>query len=119
MVLIDWGVFWGAAGAIVGFLALVATVWLGLRRRSFGLRSKAVLDTPHRAIRVMLTARGPGTVKGVKVVYGPNNTVYPTTTATDKNNQLPFEFSDSGGNCTSPFVPPEMPAPSVMTRAGN
>jgi hypothetical protein len=100
VVLIDWGVFWGAAGAIVGFFALVATVWLGLRRRSFGLKSEAVMDTPRRAIRVTLTARGPGTVKKVEVVYGPNGpnrTIYPTTAATDKDNQVPFTFPDSGG----------------------
>lgn len=96
MVLIDWGVFWGAAGAIVGFFALVATVVLG-RRWSFGLRSKAVIDTPRRAIRVRLTARGPGTVKEVKVVYGTNHTIYPTTAATDKENQVPFTFPESGG----------------------
>lgn len=97
MVLINWGDFWVAVGAIIGFLTLVATVWLGLRRRSFGLRSKAVLDTPRRAIRVTLTARGPGTVKEVKVVQGPNHTIYPTTAAPDKHNQVPFDFPQSGG----------------------
>ena len=97
VVLINWGDFWVAVGAIIGFLTLVATVWLGLRRRSFGLRSEAVMDTPRRAIRVTLTARGPGTVKGVKVVYGTNSTIYPTTAATDNDNLVPFTFPDSGG----------------------
>lgn len=97
MIPIDWGVFWGAAGAIVGFLALVATMWLGLRRRSFGLKSVAVLDTPRRAIRVMLTARGPGEVKSVQVVYGASGDIYPTVTVADQDNKVPFTFSDSGG----------------------
>ena len=97
MVLIDWGVFWGAAGAIVGLVGLVVALWLGLRRRSFGLKSEAVLDTPRRAIRVTLTARGPGTVKSVQVVHGTNRTIYPTTVATDKNNQIPFTFPENGG----------------------
>jgi hypothetical protein len=97
VVLIDWGVFWGAAGAIVGLVGVGVAVWLGLRRRSFRLGSEAVLDTQRRAIRVTLTARGPGTVKGVKVVYGHNRTIYLTTAATDKNDQIPFTFPESGG----------------------
>jgi hypothetical protein len=97
VVLIDWGVFWGAVGAIAAIVGIGVAVWLGLRRRSFGLRSEAVLDTPRRAIRVTLTARGPGEVKGVKVVYGPNHTTYPTTAAPDKHNPVPFKFPESGG----------------------
>lgn len=55
------------------------------------------MDTPRRAIRVMLTARGSGMVKAVQVVRGANRIIYHTTTAPDKDNQIPFTFPESGG----------------------
>ena len=66
MGLIDWGVFWTAAGPIVAVVGIVVTVLL-TRRKPFSVSGEAIMDTPRKAIRVILTAAA-GKVQEVSIV---------------------------------------------------
>lgn len=94
MSLINWGVFWTAVGAAAA-VAAALLAWLGIRRTSFGLGAEAVMDTPRRAIRVVLTARGAGSVQDVQVVRGRGLDIYETVR--DEKIQFPHPFPQGGG----------------------
>jgi hypothetical protein len=108
---IDWGVFWTAVGAVAAVAAAVLA-WLTIHRTSFRLSAEAVMDTPRRAIRVVLTARGSGTVQSVAIVHGGSLDIYPTTC--DEAIQFPVTFGQGEGKLYVTLRPAGSPPNSVF-----
>ena len=46
------------------------------RRKSFRVSGKAIMDTPRKAIRVLLTAKGSGKVQEVSIVRNTHLDIY-------------------------------------------
>lgn len=114
---VDWGVLWSAVAAV----AAVAALFLGLVaawKASFGLRVKAIMDTPRRAIKVILTARGEGEVVAVSVVIGRHDELYPTSMdLLDGADGLPHRLRP-GGKLTI-VLKPQGPSANFVTGASH
>ncbi|HEU5270647.1 MAG TPA: hypothetical protein VFU36_12040 [Jatrophihabitans sp.] len=84
--------FWTAVGALAAVAGAAAAFWFGLigRPKRFNPGVEAIMDSPHRAIKVFLRASGKGQVIEVTAVRG-HNVTYPTLQEFPQH-RLPHNF---------------------------